>query len=119
MSKIIFAQYKEVKNNAYFFKTGIYNSIDEMEKDTYKYNNYIYVKEKNKYHVYLAITKNNKEKLKNYFDSIGIKTSVEEKEVSESFLNFLKDTDSKMNDTNIKDIISETLKKYGEIDDKD
>lgn len=122
MSKIIFAQYsKEVikPNTAYFFKVGVYNSVEELNEATFKFNNYIYIEEKNKYYVYVAITKNNKEKVKSYLDSINIKTDVEKKEVGNSFLKYLKDNDSKMDDNNIKDIVNDSLRKYEELNDKD
>ena len=40
-----------------FFKYKEYNTEDEMKKDVMNLNSYIYTKENDKYHVYLAITK--------------------------------------------------------------
>lgn len=104
-----------------FFKYKEYNNEDEMKKDVMNLNSYIYTKENNKYHVYLAITKNEKNisKIKGFFEKKGYVISEEKIMVSnEHFLKQIENYDLLLQNTDkeevIEAIISGVLEKYEE-----
>ena len=126
MAKIMFNQYntKAVSiniNKAYFFQAGIYTDLNKLKEESDTYDSYIYVKEKDKYYVYIGITLNNKDKLKEYFDGLNYVTSIKEIEVSDDFALQLEQYDEKLtnlsNKTDIKNITNDILKKYEELND--
>lgn len=129
MAKIMFNQYDtkyastNVFDKAYFFQVGVFTKIENMNKEASKYDSYIYIKKDDKYYVYIGITKDNYEKLQNYFDNLGIETYVKEMEINSKFSSMLKEYDSKLKDATEEDtkkIINDILKVYGEIsNDKD
>ena len=53
----------------YFIQQGVYSSIENVEKNTTSFPNYIYQQESDKYYVYIGITKykENAEKIKEYY----------------------------------------------------
>lgn len=59
-----------------FLQIGVYSTIENMKKSCENIENYIYMEEDSKYHVYVAITgnENNLEKLKGYFHELGYVT---------------------------------------------
>lgn len=59
-----------------FLQVGVYSTIENMKKSCSNIENYIYMEEDSKYHVYVAITGNetNLEKLKGYFGEQGYVT---------------------------------------------
>ncbi len=104
-----------------FFKYKEYNNEDEMKKDVLNLNSYIYTKENDKYHVYLAITKNEKNisKIKGFFEKKGYVISEEKIMVSnEHFLKQIENYDLLLQNTDkeevIEAIISGVLEKYEE-----
>lgn len=104
-----------------FFKYKEYNTEDEMKKDVMNLNSYIYTKENDKYHVYLAITKNEKNisKIKGFFEKKGYVISEEKIMVSnEHFLKQIENYDLLLQNTDkeevIEAIISGVLEKYEE-----
>lgn len=123
MSRIMFNQYNTTfvsKNieKAYFFEVGKFKNMNDF-KDSNNYDSYIYVHKNNLYYVYIGITSSNYEKVQNYFDSLGYKTSVKEINVSSIFLSKLKEYDIRLKDTenslDIKRILSDILKTYEEL----
>lgn len=103
----------------YFIRYGIYNSEEEMEKNTLSLVNYIYNIVDNKYYVYIGITRehDNLIKLNNYYSELGYKTITEEFLVTnKTFLEELVNFDSILANTNdeivISSISSLTLEKY-------
>lgn len=123
MSRIMFNQYNDslaskTIEKAYFFEIGKFKKMEDF-KDSNKYDSYIYVKKNDLYYVYIGITSSNYEKVQNYFDSLGYKTSVKEINVSSKFLSRLKEYDIRLKDTenslDIKRIISDILKTYEEM----
>ena len=108
-------QYTKAKTlkYAYFFQVGAYTNLDNVIKAGYKYNSYIYVKDNDKYYVFIAISKN-KEKLKEYYDNLGIKTYIKELEISDDFDNYL----SKIKEDNLIDLMPDILRKYEKLNDK-
>ncbi len=132
MGKIIFEQYKSndtltvsttsISEEVYFFQTGVYSSLDNMKKAMSNINSYAYILEDNKYYVFLAITKNeeNKEKLKNYFNSLSYNIYIKKITIdNEAFLNTLNEYDKLLKDassnSDIKKINDAVLEKYEEL----
>ena len=123
LSRILFNQYNtnlafKNEEKAYFFLIGKYKNMEDF-KDSNKYDSYIYIKTKDGYYIYTAITKDNYEKVQNYMDRLGYKTTVEEKNVNSKFLSRLKEYDDRLKETDntldIKRIISDILKSYEEL----
>ncbi len=131
MGKFMLDQYsnneKEVeaslaKDTVYFLEQGVYSNKEEMEDNINNVSYYIYTVENNKYYAYLGMTtkESNKEKLVNYFNSIGHTTSIKEYEISSrEFLEVLQQYDLMLEntvDTNtISAICSQVLAKYEEL----
>lgn len=123
MSRIMFNQYNDALasktiEKAYFFEVGKFKKMEDF-KDSSKYDSYIYVRKGDLYYVYIGITNSNYEKVQNYFDNLGYKTSVKELNVSSNFLSRLKEYDIRLKDTennlDIKRILSDILKTYEEM----
>ena len=109
------------KEELIFFKYKSYSSEDEMKKGVMNLNSYIYTKEENQYHVYLAITKNEKNisKIKGFFEKKGYVINEEKIMISnEHFLKQIDDYDLLLQNTDkeevIEAIISGVLEKYEE-----
>lgn len=103
----------------YFIRYGIYDSEEEMEKNTLSLVNFIYNIVDNKYYVYIGITRehDNLIKLNNYYSELGYQTITEEFLVTnKDFLEELVNFDSILANTNdeivISSISSLTLEKY-------
>ena len=104
----------------FFFETGVYYKKQDMLEKTKNLDNYIYIKKDKKYYVYVAITEQNIDKLKNYFSEKNIDISIEEKSIdNEAFLNKIAEYDEIKNNIDnkidIKNINKEVLKYYEEV----
>lgn len=130
LSKTILEQYgtsgiKRVSlegENAYFIKYGEYDSLDELEKKTISLTNYIYTESDNKYIVYIGITleEKNLNKLIEYFNEQKYEVTVEEFLITnKNFLDYLKNADKLLGNTNDKTVLGEVssqiLSKYEEL----
>ena len=131
LGKIFLEQYsayngiKIVSNKGeilYFIKYGVYDSLEELEKETLSFTNYIYNEIDGSFHAYIGITRDeeNLSKLTKYYDSKGYKTTTEEFLVtSQKFLeilvnydNILKNTEDEMVITSVNNLV---LEKYEEL----
>ena len=82
LSYFFLTEYKDFKgikvaseaDEYYFLQYGIYNSKEELEKDSIGLLNYVYRKEDGKYYMYIGITKSkeSEKKKKNYYKDKGI-----------------------------------------------
>ena len=106
----------------YFIRYGIYDSEEEMEKNTLSLVNYVYNIVNNKYYVYIGITGENDNliKLNNYYSSLGYQTITEEFLVTNrDFLQELVNFDNILSNTNdevvISSISSLILEKYEDV----
>lgn len=103
MGKIMFDQYDNkdtkkvsttnVSENVYFFQAGVYSNLENMKNATSSYHSYSYLKENDKYYVFLGITKNeeNKEKLKKYFEELALDVYI--KQITMDNAGFLENLD--------------------------
>jgi len=134
MGKIMFEQYKvedkkvsaNISYKVYFFQVGVYSNLENMNNAASKYDSYIYIKENDKYYVYIGMTKSeeNKEKLKNYFNNLSYNVYVKELEINnEGFIQNLDQYDLllKEADTNeeIKSVNESILATYEELMNND
>jgi hypothetical protein len=90
MGKVLLDQYKieevnivssdNIEEKVYFFQAGVYSNIDNAKNSSNNLDSYIIVEQDSKFYVYVGITKNeeNKEKLKNFFDSEPYDTYLKE-----------------------------------------
>ena len=131
LSKTILEQYgntsglKSVSTEgqmAYFIKYGEYDSLEELERKTIVLTNYIYTESDNKYIVYIGITlsKDNLDKLVNYFNEQNYKVTVEEYIITnKNYLNYLENADKLLENTTDKTVLGEVssqiLSKYEEL----
>ncbi len=109
-----------VGEKVYFFQYGVYSNIESLEKNTLGLDKYIYNINNNLYHVYIGITKNNVEKLTNYFKSKNYNIYIKEIEIKDNkFLELLNTYDKlieKTDDkTSIKVIQNKILESYKEV----
>lgn len=107
--------------NVYLLETGIYSNIDEMKNNT-KFTYYIYSEEVDGIHTYVAITKDNKDKLINYYQNQDIIVTPKEITITnKTFLETLKQYDDLLKTTEetkiIENIIYQVLSKYEEAND--
>jgi len=105
----------------YLLETGIYSNIEEMKNNT-KFTYYIYSEETDGIHVYVAITKDNKDKLINYYKNQNIEVTIREITINnKTFLETLKQYDDLLKTTEenkiIENIIYQVLSKYEEAND--
>lgn len=79
--RTVFSQYRgniqEVVVNTepiYLLQQGVYSSVESMEENTMSLSDYLYVKQDDKYYVYLGITGNKElaDKLKNNYSNVDI-----------------------------------------------
>lgn len=128
LSNIIFKQYDsysgiKVSSSSqilYFIQYGVYSSKDSMEENTINLQNYVYNIDQDKYYVYVGITKTNKDKIVDYYKSLGYDTIVKEFGISSKKfverLNVLDEALSSTNDiTATSSIINQTLELYEEV----
>lgn len=131
LSKSLFEKYndytgiKKVSQEgelAYFVKYGEYDSLKELEKNTIKLTNYIYTEESDKFIVYIGMTfsKDNLNKLQNYFKKSGYKVSSSEYIINnKEYINYLRNADklieNSTDDTVIGEVCSQILSKYEEL----
>lgn len=113
--KVVFSQYsnniKEVvleTEPLYLLQQGVYSSIESMEENTSNISDYLYVKQDDKYYVYLGVTSNKDiaNKVKENYNNIDI--YIKENNVSnEDLILKIKENDQTIKeDTNKKDILS-------------
>lgn len=120
--------YKEIKTvsstgiNAYFIKYGSFNTLDELEKKTISLTNYIFLEQNNKFDVYIGITTKEeiKDKLIEYFKSLGYKVSYEEFIITNTdYIEYLNNADKLLENTNdvsvLGEVCSQILSKYEEL----
>lgn len=104
-----------------FLQIGVYSSKESMEENVKNVNYYIYTEENNQFYVYIAITKKeNLDKLKEYYKSLGYDIYVKEINVeNKSFLEVLDQYElmlKEIEDTStIASIESQVLSKYEEL----
>ncbi len=130
LSYIIISGYDEIDTpvfskgtqKVYYLRKGIYTTKENMENEMKDFSHYIYNVEDNKYHSYIAISKNKKnmQKIKDFYEKMSYNTYVETKITdNKEFLTVLGQYDevlSKTDDTNaIKTIVNQVLAKYEEM----
>lgn len=123
MSFYLFKQYdvpvsKEAETLT-FLQTAVYSDLDSLQKNI-NINQYIYNEEKDGIHVYVAITKNNTEQLKSFFEQKGY--SIYPKEVIVTNSEFIKEVENAdlllqqlTDEKSIMVLVREILEKYGEV----
>lgn len=123
MSFYLFKQYdvpvsKEAETLT-FLQTAVYSDLDSLQKNI-NINQYIYNEEKDGIHVYVAITKNNIEQLKSFFEQKGY--SIYPKEVIVTNSEFIKEVENAdlllqqlTDEKSIMVLVREILEKYGEV----
>ncbi|MDD3341144.1 MAG: hypothetical protein PHN72_02965 [Bacilli bacterium] len=110
------------KEKLYFLKVGVYDTAELMEKGAANLSNYIYLQKEQKFHLYVAITKEkeNVAKIKEYYSSLGYIVNEEEfTENNKEFISVLKTYDEMLQKTNdktvIQNIVNGVLSKYEEL----
>ena len=106
----------------YFLLLGKYSSKEEMEEAGVNLENYVYRKDGINYYMYVGITKNkeNAEKMKKYYNSKNIESSIKEFYISnKSFSEAIDNLDNILINSDdevvITEIINQGLNKYEEI----
>lgn len=104
----------------YFIQYGIYPSEQSMIENTKQLKSYIFDKINEEYYVFIAITKNNLEKLKGYFNDLQYDICTREISVNNKFfLEKIKHYDQLLEKTEDKEVVSEiirqVLEKYKEV----
>lgn len=115
----------KVVNNGYelyFIEYGIYDTINDMEKNTINLENYIYSLKDNKYYVYIGITelKENADKIVKHYKQKGYETSVKKFGITnKDYMNIIKNYDNLIreidDETTLSSLISQMLTKYEEV----
>ena len=123
LSYYMFKQYdiKEAMNNVetvYLLEAKTYETIEEM-KNNIKLTYYIYSEEVDGIHTYVAITKDNKDKLISYYQKQNIEVTPKEITITnKTFLEILKQYADLLKSTEeekiIENIIYQVLSKYEE-----
>ncbi len=105
----------------YFFQYGVYSSIESMEKNTSSLTHYIYQEKEDRYYVYIALTKNerNVEKLKGLFQDLKYNIYVKEIHITDDKqIELIEKYDQLLNqvedNTAIQAIVNQLLEKYKE-----
>ena len=119
MSFYLFKQYEPVSASVEkltFLQIAVYTDTESLNKNI-NINQYIYSEEKDGIHVYVAITKNNQELLKNFFGQKGYNVYLKEFTVSnEAFIKEVENADLLLeqvtDEKSILAIIREVLEKY-------
>ena len=114
----------KMATNLYFIQKGAYSDKNNMIDGMKEFTNYIYNVEDNMYYTYVGITssKDNANKIHNYFNKIGYETIIKEKIVdNREFVSILLEYDKVLEKTNdnesIKAICNQVLSKYEEYAD--
>lgn len=99
-----------------FLQIAVYSDMESLNKNI-NINQYIYSEEKDGIHVYVAITKNNAELLKTFFEQKGYSVYLKEFTVSdESFIKEVENADLLLqqvtDEKSMLAIIREVLEKY-------
>ena len=130
LAYFLLTQYKDFKgitvssngDEYYFLLLGKYSSKEEMEEAGINLENYVYRKDGINYYMYVGITKNkeNAEKMKNYYNSKNIESSIKEfyisnKNFSEAIDNLDNILINSDDEVVITEIINQSLNKYEEI----
>ena len=109
-------------DNLYFIQYGVFSSMESMEENTMKLQNYIYNIDNDLYYVYIGITKHreNADKIINYYNSLGYEVLIKEYSISnKNFLSHLETYDEVLKSTSdsmaISSIINQVLMKYEEV----
>lgn len=95
--KLLFSKYEDIdqyvfseSNKVYFLQEGVYSSKQSLENNTKEINPKLVIKDNDKYHVYVGITKNkeNANKIKKMYSDKGYSIYEKEKNVTNAeFLN--------------------------------
>lgn len=128
LSKIVLSQYDDyngikVYNSGetfYFIQYGVFSSKESMEENTINLQNYVYNITDDKYYVYVGITLNNKDKIVEYYKSLGYDTIIKEYGISnKDFIEKIKSLDETLKNTTditaTSSIISKGLELYEEV----
>ena len=129
-TKFMFDQYKDKENlelvfnnsdKLFFIQQGVYSSVESIEENLKKFNNYIYTTINNKYYVFIGITKNEEisKKIGEFYKDFGYITYVKEFNVdNQEFINYVENQDMILKETNDKEVIqkliNETITQYNE-----
>lgn len=113
--KLLFSKYEDIdqyvfseSNKVYFLQEGVYSSKQSLENNTKEINPKLVIKDNDKYHVYVGITKNkeNANKIKKMYSDKGY--SIYEKEKNVTNVEFL-------NNVEQFDVLVESTKKERDI----
>ncbi len=105
-NKIDFALLSTFNENDeyYLIQQGIYNDKESMQKETRDINPKVYEFKDDKYYVYVGITgnKDNYDKIKNIYDSKGIKVNLRKIKINDDeFKNNINQLDILIENTNV------------------
>lgn len=131
LAKFMIEQYDRKENlktvfndsqTLYFIQQGVYSSEENMKKNMSDFAYYIYNVSDEKYYTYIGITKSkeNSDKLKDFYKKLGYITYVKEISINnKNFLEVLEQYDKLLESTadnnTIKAICSQVLSKYEEL----
>lgn len=107
--------------DVYLLQIGVYSSLENMEENTLKLQNYVYNKDGDLYYVYIGISKNKLaiEKIQKYYKDLGYDTIIKEFSISnKKFIKELENYDEIILNTDdstaLLEIINDTLISYEE-----
>lgn len=107
--------------DVYLLQMGVYSSLENMEENTLKLQNYVYNKDGDLYYVYIGISKNKLaiEKIQKYYKNLGYDTIIKEFSISnKKFIKKLENYDEIILNTDdstaLLEIINDTLISYEE-----
>lgn len=107
--------------DVYLLQMGVYSSLENMEENTLKLQNYVYNKDGDLYYVYIGISKNKLaiEKIQKYYKNLGYDTIIKEFSISnKKFIKELENYDEIILNTDdstaLLEIINDTLISYEE-----
>lgn len=103
-SNLMFSEYNKkidsvfaISTKAYFLKYNEYQDLEAMTKDTKSLSEFLYIREQNKYKVYLGISKKKKNinKIKGIYQKMKINTNIEQRVIfSNDFINAINQYDT-------------------------
>lgn len=106
----------------YFIEYGLYDTIEDMEKNTINLENYIYNEINNKYYVYVGITETleNANKIVDHFTKLGYETSIKKFSITnKEFIEIIRNYDNIIKSITdaqaFSSLISQVLTKYEEV----
>lgn len=107
--------------DVYLLQMGVYSTLENMEENTLKLQNYVYNKDGDLYYVYIGISKNKLaiEKIQKYYKDLGYDTIIKEFSISnKKFIKELENYDEIILNTDdstaLLEIINDTLISYEE-----